>query len=102
MRPNVDEVQLPGGKKVYLLGKGRLVNLVAAEGHPPEVMQMSFANQFLAAIKLHREHGSMKPRVYDVSAEADEEVARAALKSMGITIGEQTEEQKEYGKSWEL
>ncbi|MDG7008029.1 MAG: adenosylhomocysteinase [Nitrososphaerota archaeon] len=102
VRPNVDEVELPGGKKVYLLGKGRLVNLVAAEGHPPEVMQMSFANQFLAAIKLHREHKTMEPRVYEVSAEADEEVARAALKSMGITIGTQTEEQREYGKSWKL
>jgi adenosylhomocysteinase len=100
VRPNVDEVELPGGKSVYLVGKGRLANLAAAEGHPPEVMQMSFACQFLAAIKLHREHESMEPKVYDMPSEADEEVARAALKSMGISIGTQTGEQKRYAKSW--
>jgi len=102
VRPHVDEVQLPGGKMVYLVGKGRIANLVAAEGHPPEVMQMSFANQFLAAIKVHREHESMETRVYGVSPEAEEEVARAALKSMGVTIGTQTTEQKDYAKSWEF
>ena len=99
VRPHVDEVLLPGGKKVYLVAKGRIANLVAAEGHPPEVMQMSFANQFLAAVRVHREHGSMERRVYGVSAE--DEVARAALKSMGVTIGAQTKEQREYAKSWE-
>ena len=102
VRPHVDEVQLPGGRNVYLVGKGRIANLVAAEGHPPEVMQMSFANQFLAAVRVHREHRSMEPRVYGVSAEAEEEVARAALKSMGVTIGTQTEEQRDYAKSWEI
>jgi adenosylhomocysteinase len=101
VRPNVDEISLAGGGKVYLVGKGRIANLVAAEGHPPEVMQMSFANQFLAAIKVHKDHGRMEPRVYGVSPEAEDEVARAALKSMGVTIGTQTEEQKEYAKSWE-
>lgn len=102
VRPNVDEVRLPGGNRVYLLGKGRLVNLAAAEGHPPEVMQMSFANQLLAAIRIHREHGSMEPKVYGVPPEVDDEVARAALKSMGVAIGTQTEEQRKYGKSWKL
>ena len=102
VRPNVDEIQLPGGKSVYLIGKGRLANLAAAEGHPPEVMQMSFANQFLAAIKLHKDHGEMEPKVYEVSQEADEEVARAALKSMGVSIGVETAEQREYAKSWKL
>ncbi len=102
VRTNVDEVTLRNGKKVYLIGKGRLANLVAAEGHPPEVMQMSFANQFMAAIELHKNHEKMKPKVYGVSVETENEVARAALKSMGITIGTLTEEQKEYAKSWKL
>jgi adenosylhomocysteinase len=102
VRPHVDEVELPGGKKVYLIGKGRIANLVAAEGHPPEVMQMAFSNQFLAAVKIHKEHASMKPKVYGVSPEIEDEVARAALRSMGVTIGAQTEEQKKYGKSWEV
>lgn len=101
VRPNVDEIELPGGKKVYLVGKGRIANLVAAEGHPPEVMQMSFADQFLAAVKIHREHGSMGPKVYGVPPESEDEVARAALKSMGVSIGAATEEQKRYAKTWE-
>jgi adenosylhomocysteinase len=100
VRPNLDEVRLPGGKRVYLVGKGRIANLVAAEGHPPEVMQMSFANQLLAAVRIHREHDSMEPKVYGVSAEDEDAVARAALDSMGISIGTMTEEQKRYSKSW--
>ena len=102
VRPNVDEVTLPSGKRVYLVAKGRIANLVAAEGHPPEVMQMSFANQMMAAIRIHADHGKMEKKVYGVSAELEEEVARAALKSMGITIGKQTEEQKEYSKTWRI
>lgn len=102
VRPNVDEVELPGGKKVYLIGKGRIANLVAAEGHPPEVMQMSFANQFLAAVKIHREHRTLKKKVYGVSPEIEDEVARAALESMGVSIGKETEEQKRYSKAWEI
>ncbi|MFI5404822.1 MAG: adenosylhomocysteinase [Candidatus Gagatemarchaeaceae archaeon] len=102
VRTHVDEVTLPGGKKVYLVGKGRIANLVAAEGHPPEVMQMSFANQFMAALHLHDNHSQLEKKVYGVSPEAEDEIARAALKSMGVSIGTQTEEQKEYAKSWEL
>ncbi|MDG6983447.1 MAG: adenosylhomocysteinase [Nitrososphaerota archaeon] len=102
VRPNVDEVTLPSGKKVYLVGKGRIANLVAAEGHPPEVMQMSFANQMMAAIRIHGEHDKMQKRVYGVPPELEDEVARAALKSMGISIGAQTREQREYAKSWEI
>ncbi len=102
VRTHVDEVTLPSGRKVYLVGKGRIANLVAAEGHPPEVMQMSFANQYLAAINVHKNHSKMERRVYGVSAEDEDEIARAALKSMGVTIGTQTKEQKEYAKSWEL
>lgn len=102
VRPNVDEVTLPSGKRVYLIAKGRIANLVAAEGHPPEVMQMSFANQMMAAISIHRGHAGMQKKVYGVPAELEDEVARAALTSMGISIGTQTEEQKEYAKSWKL
>jgi len=102
VRPNVDEVTLPSGKKVYLIAKGRIANLVAAEGHPPEVMQMSFANQMLAAIRIHEDHGKMEKRVYGVPPQIEDEVARAALKSMGVSIGRATSEQKEYAKSWKL
>ncbi|QQG48570.1 MAG: adenosylhomocysteinase [archaeon] len=101
VRPHVDEVVLPGGKKVYLVGKGRIANLVAAEGHPPEVMQMSFANQFLAALRIRTDHGKMEKTVYGVPAEVEDEVARAALESMGVRIGAQTEAQRMYAKSWE-
>jgi len=102
VRPNVDEVTLPSGRKVYLIAKGRIANLVAAEGHPPEVMQMSFANQMLAAIRIHGDHGKMQKRVYGVPPQIEDEVARAALKSMGVSIGRPTSEQKEYAKSWKL
>ena len=102
VRPHVDQVGLPGGKKVYLVGKGRIANLVAAEGHPPEVMQMSFANQFLAAVRVRRDHAKMGRKVYGVPPEVEDEVARAALDSMGVEIGEQTSEQREYASSWEL
>ena len=102
VRPNVDEVTLPSGKKVYLIAKGRIANLVAAEGHPPDVMQMSFANQMLAAIRIHEDHGKMEKRVYGVPPQIEDEVARAALKSMGVSIGRATTEQKEYAKSWKL
>jgi len=102
VRPNVDEIILRNGKKVYLVGKGRIVNLVAAEGHPPEVMQMSFANQLMAALYVQRNYKKMADEVYEVTAETENEVAMAALKSMGITIGTQTQEQREYAKSWEL
>ena len=102
VRPNVDEVTLPSGKRVYLIAKGRIANLVAAEGHPPEVMQMSFANQMMAAIRIRVEGREMQKKVYGVPPELEEEVARAALKSMGITIGTPTKEQKQYAKSWKL
>ena len=102
VRPNVDEVSLPTGKKVYLVAKGRIANLVAAEGHPPEVMQMSFANQMMAAIRIHREHRSMEKKVYGVPRELEDEVARAALKAMGVSIGSPTKEQREYAKSWKI
>lgn len=100
VRDNVDEIQLQGGKSVYLVGKGRIANLVAAEGHPPEVMQMSFANQFMAALYIRKNHSKMERKVVSVPAEMDVEVARAALDSLGITIGDSTREQLDYAKSW--
>ena len=102
VRPHVDEVVLPGGGRVLLVGKGRIANLVAAEGHPPEVMQMSFANQFMAALKIRKEHAKMEKKVYRVAPETEREIAAATLKSLGITIGRQTQEQRRYSESWEL
>jgi adenosylhomocysteinase len=102
VRPNVDEVVLPGGKKVYLLAKGRIVNLVAAEGHPPEVMQMSFANQFMSALYVKKNHQRLEKRVLDVPPENENEVAFATLDSVGISIGKATEEQLKYAQSWIL
>jgi adenosylhomocysteinase len=102
VRPNVDEVVLPGGKKVYLLAKGRIVNLVAAEGHPPEVMQMSFANQFMSALYVLKNHSNLVNRVLDVPPEIESQVALATLESLGITIGKATKAQLKYGESWKI
>jgi len=100
VRSNVEEIALPGGRRIYLVGKGRVANLVAAEGHPPEVMQMSFANQFMAALYIKENHAKMERKVYGVPEETEREIARAALDSLGISIGEATQEQLEYAKSW--
>jgi adenosylhomocysteinase len=102
VRPNVDEVALPNGKLVYLLAKGRIVNLVAAEGHPPEVMQMSFANQYMSALYVFKNHATLEKRVLDVPEATENEVALASLESLGISIGKQTKEQLRYSKSWKL
>jgi adenosylhomocysteinase len=102
VRPNTDEIVLPGGRKVYLLGKGRIVNLVAAEGHPPEVMQMSFANQFMSALYVYKNHSKLHKKVLDVPLEIEEEVAMSTLNSLGITIDRATMEQQKYAESWAL
>jgi adenosylhomocysteinase len=96
IRPNCEEFVMKDGRRLYLLGQGRLVNLVAAEGHPSEVMDMSFANQFLSLIRLVKEKGKMKPGVYDVPREQDAEVARMKLESMGFRIDRLTKEQEKY------
>jgi len=83
-------------KKVYLIGEGRLVNLVAADGHPSEVMDMSFANQFLSVLNLAESKGSLKPMVYDIPREQDQIIALAKLKSMNIDIDTLTQEQETY------
>jgi adenosylhomocysteinase len=87
---------LKSGSRVYLIGEGRLVNLAAAEGHPSEVMDMSFANQFLAVLKLAQQGKTMKPLVYDIDKSQDQEIAYAKLQSMGVEIDKLTPEQQAY------
>jgi adenosylhomocysteinase len=96
MRPMVDEFVLADGRRLYLLGEGRLVNLAAAEGHPASVMDMSFANQALTAEHLAKHGRSLEKRVYSVPREIDQEVARLKLASMGIGIDTLTREQEKY------
>ncbi|MDH5806173.1 MAG: adenosylhomocysteinase [Candidatus Methanomethylicaceae archaeon] len=100
IRENVEEYILRDGKKIYLIAEGRLVNLVAAEGHPSEVMDMSFANQALCIEFLKKNAEKLMPKVYDVPREIDEIVAKLKLKTMGIKIDVMTEEQINYIKSW--
>jgi adenosylhomocysteinase len=93
---NTTEYELKRGNKLYLIGEGRLVNLVAAEGHPSEVMDMSFANQLLSSIKLIQSKGSLSPAVYEIERSQDQEIARAKLESMDINIDTLTEDQETY------
>jgi adenosylhomocysteinase len=99
-RPFVEEYHLRDGRRVVVLGEGRLVNLAAAEGHPPAVMDMSFANQALAVEHLVAKAGSLPPQVYPVPRELDEEIARKKLAAMGMRIDTMTEEQRAYANSW--
>jgi adenosylhomocysteinase len=93
---NIMQYNLKNGSRIYLLGEGRLVNLAAAEGHPSEVMDMSFANQFLSVIKLAQQGDTMKPLVYDIDRSQDQEIALAKLQSMSIEIDLLTSPQKAY------
>jgi adenosylhomocysteinase len=101
IRDFVEEFQLNNGRRVYLLGEGRLVNLASAEGHPSSVMDMSFANQALAAEYLVKRHRTLEKKVHPVPAEIDQEIARMKLRSMSIQIDYLTEEQQHYLASWE-
>jgi len=101
IRSSVDEYTLGDGRHIYLLGEGRLVNLAAAEGHPASVMDMSFANQALCLEYLTKMKGKLKPAVYPVPEEIDQEVGKLKLASMNITIDSLTKEQKKYLESWE-
>ena len=101
LRPFVDEYTLKDGRRICLLGEGRLINLAAAEGHPASVMDMSFANQALCAEHLVKQ-GKADPAVYNVPREIDCEVGRLKLASMGVTIDTLTDEQRKYLESWEL
>jgi adenosylhomocysteinase len=100
-RQFVDEYILADGRRVYLLGEGRLINLAAAEGHPASVMDMSFANQALGLEYLVKNKGKLKPDVYPVPLELDNEVGKLKLKSMDISIDKLTREQQKYLNSWE-
>ncbi len=91
---------MPDGRHIYLLGEGRLINLAAAEGHPASVMDMSFANQALSAEYLVKHHGELKPQVYVVPPDIDQEIARLKLSAMGVQIDELTDEQETYLASW--
>ena len=97
----MDEYQLKNGKRVYVLGQGRLVNLAAAEGHPPSVMDMSFATQALATEYCVKNKGKLTAAVHTVPVEVEEYVARHKLESMGITIDKLTADQKQYMSGWE-
>ncbi len=100
IRDNVAEYQLETGKRIYLLGEGRLVNLAAAEGHPASVMDMSFANQALTAEYIVKHGDELSPKVYPVPPEIDTRVAELKLDAMGVTIDRLTEEQQSYLSSW--
>jgi adenosylhomocysteinase len=101
VRPGVEQYELPGGRRINVLAKGRVVNLAAAEGHPAAVMDMSFANQALAVEHLVRHGAELEPRVYVVPEEIDAEIARLKLESMGVAIDALTTDQERYLNSWE-
>ena len=100
-REFVEEFTLADGRRLYLLADGRLINLAAAEGHPALVMDMSFANQALAAEYAVQNAASLERRVYPVPEEIDEEIARLKLATMGVTIDQLTDEQAKYLASWD-
>jgi adenosylhomocysteinase len=99
-RQFVDEYTLPDKRKIYVLGEGRLINLVAAEGHPAVVMDMSFADQALSVEYIVKHAQQLTPKVYPVPTEIDQSVARLKLESLGVTIDKLTPEQEEYLASW--
>ncbi len=101
VRPLVEEYTLGNGKKVYLLGEGRLVNLTCAEGHPPTVMDMSFANQALSVKYLKENASHLEKKVYRVPEEIDREIASLKLQSLGLEIEKLTSRQREYLSSWQ-
>jgi adenosylhomocysteinase len=102
IRPFVREYTLKNGKRVYVLAEGRLVNLASAEGHPSGVMDMSFANQALAAEFLTKKSKTLKKQVYPVPPAVDEQIAQLKLKAMGVKIDKLTKEQKKYLTSWDM
>ncbi len=101
VREFVDEYVLGDGRRLYLLGEGRLINLAAAEGHPASVMDMSFAGQALASEYIVKNAGRLEKRVYELPLDVDREIARLKLHSTGVEIDELTPEQKKYLESWD-
>jgi adenosylhomocysteinase len=102
IRSFVDEYVLRSGRKIYVLGEGRLVNLAAAEGHPASVMDLSFANQSLSAEYIARHHDELGRKVYAVPEQIDREIARLKLQAMKISIDQLTSAQRKYLGSWQL
>jgi adenosylhomocysteinase len=100
IRPNNEEFTLKDGRKIFLLAQGRLVNLASAEGHPSEVMDMSFANQYLGMVRLAKEGKTLKPQVYDIDPEQDQYIGRLKLEAIGMGLDILTEEQKKYASDY--
>jgi adenosylhomocysteinase len=100
VREFVEEFALRDGRRIYVLGEGRLINLASAEGHPASVMDMSFANQALAVQYLAQKHSELEKNVYSVPAEIDRAVASMKLESMGVKIDRLSVEQEKYLSSW--
>lgn len=100
VRPHLDEYEMSDGRRVIVAGEGRLVNLAAAEGHPADVMDMSFANQAMAAEYIIEHEGELEPRIYTLPPSLDAEVARIKLRSLGAGLEELTAEQQAYLASW--
>lgn len=101
VRPFVEEFQMKDGRRIYILGEGRLINLAAAEGHPASVMDMSFANQALSLEYMAKNYQKLEKNVYSVPEEIDKEIARIKLEAMGIHIDTLTDQQTKYLSSWE-
>jgi len=102
MRPYVEEHTLKNNKRIYLLGEGRLINLAAAEGHPPTVMDMSFANQALCAEYITKKGSGLDVKVHRVPQEIDDRIAKLKLGTMGVSIDKLNAEQKKYLASWQI
>jgi adenosylhomocysteinase len=100
IRPNNEEHTLPDGRRIYVLAKGRLVNLAAAEGHPSEVMDMSFANQFMSMVYMARQGHTLEKKVHDIPESQDQEIASLKLATMGLSIDTLTEEQIHYADDY--
>jgi adenosylhomocysteinase len=101
VKKNVEEYTLKNGRRLNLLAEGRIVNLIAAEGHPSNIMDLSFSDQALCSRWIVENHGKLSPKVYEVPKEIDERVAKLKLESLGIKIDSLTPEQKKYLSSWE-
>ena len=100
VRPNLDECVLPNRKKIYLVSKGRVANLIASEGHPPEIMALSFSNQLYSILYILNNHRKLKNQVYQVPQEIDNQIAQDALDSSNIKIDKLSKKQIQYQSSW--
>jgi adenosylhomocysteinase len=100
VRPNLDECILPNKKKIYLVSKGRVANLIASEGHPAEIMALSFSNQLYSILYILKHYKKMKNQVYPVPEEIDSQIAQDALDSANLKIDKLTKKQIKYQTSW--